>query len=78
MVVRKYLDEIVPKSDAIHECMELAQRIAEYEADFHTKGISQPDKNHWWEEIRQATIGSQSKRVWERIHPAIDHVGVSW
>ena len=60
MVVRKYLDEIVPKSDSIHECMELAQRIAKYEADFHTQGISQPDKDHYWEEIRRATIAVEA------------------
>jgi hypothetical protein len=60
MVVRKYLDEIVPKSDSIHECMERAQRKAEYEADFHTRGLSQPDKDHYWDEIRQATLAVEA------------------
>jgi hypothetical protein len=60
MVVQTYLNEIVPKSDPIHECVELADRIAKYEADFHTQGIPQPDREHYRDEIRQATRAAEA------------------
>jgi len=59
-VVRKFLDEIVPKSDPLHECLERAERTATSEAEFHTKGIPEPDRAHYKEEIRQATFASEA------------------
>jgi hypothetical protein len=56
MNVRKYLDEAIPKSDPVRDCMERADRIAKYEADFHTKGIPEPDRAHYQDELREATL----------------------
>jgi hypothetical protein len=52
--VRKYLDEVIPKSDPIRDCVETADEIAKYEADFHAKGIPEPERAHYQDELREA------------------------
>lgn len=54
--VTKYLDAVSPKPDLIKDCVRRADETAKYEAEFHSQGIPDPDKGHYEDELREASL----------------------